>query len=36
MPESIPQADAPAPQITVEPGAPSPQPWLTLPVTEES
>ncbi|MGN2434525.1 signal recognition particle-docking protein FtsY [Pseudomonas syringae] len=36
LPESIPQADAPAPQITVGPGAPSPQPWLTLPVTEES
>ncbi|WP_440062245.1 signal recognition particle-docking protein FtsY [Pseudomonas syringae] len=35
-PESIPQADAPAPQINVEPGAPSPQPWLTLPVNEES
>ncbi|WP_024680511.1 signal recognition particle-docking protein FtsY [Pseudomonas syringae] len=36
VPESIAQADAPAPQINVEPGAPSPQPWLTLPVTEES
>ncbi|KPY85950.1 signal recognition particle-docking protein FtsY [Pseudomonas syringae pv. tagetis] len=29
------QAAAPAPQAPVEPGAPSPQPWLTLPVTEE-
>jgi fused signal recognition particle receptor len=35
VPEVTAEAAAPAPQGHVEPGAPSPQPWLTLPVTEE-
>lgn len=39
-PQSAPQAVEPAPvarpQPHVEPGEPSPQPWLTLPVAEES
>ncbi|MGN2410953.1 signal recognition particle-docking protein FtsY [Pseudomonas syringae] len=35
VPEAITEAAAPAPQTPVEPGAPSPQPWLTLPVAEE-
>lgn len=39
-PQSAPQAVEPAadvrPQSHVEPGEPSPQPWLTLPVAEES
>ncbi|OUM06726.1 signal recognition particle-docking protein FtsY [Pseudomonas syringae] len=34
-PDIQPEATVPAPQALVEPGAPSPQPWLTLPVTEE-
>ncbi|WP_116826159.1 signal recognition particle-docking protein FtsY [Pseudomonas syringae] len=35
VPEVTVEAAAPASQLHVEPGAPSPQPWLTLPVTEE-
>ncbi len=35
VPEVTAEAAAPASQGHVEPGAPSPQPWLTLPVTEE-
>ncbi|WP_122672007.1 signal recognition particle-docking protein FtsY [Pseudomonas viridiflava] len=39
-PQSVPEAAEPAPdarsQSHVEPGEPSPQPWLTLPVAEES
>ena len=33
-PQSVPQAAKPQPHV--EPGEPSPQPWLTLPVAEES
>ncbi|MFI3048260.1 signal recognition particle-docking protein FtsY [Pseudomonas coronafaciens] len=35
-PELQPEAAVPvSPQVPVQPGTPSPQPWLTLPVTEE-
>ncbi|KPB74012.1 signal recognition particle-docking protein FtsY [Pseudomonas cannabina] len=35
VPETVAEGAAAAPQAPVEPGEPSPQPWLTLPVAEE-